>query len=140
MLGGVDYRAAHWRIERWTLGLGAVASVTALRLTSVRAAFGVGVGSLFAWLHFRWLKRGITVLEAASIGQAPESARVPRRVYARFFGGFALLLIVLCAIFFYSLLPAAAVLAGLFTLVAGVLCEGVYQLSRSWSGAGQRLP
>lgn len=139
-LGVADYRAARQRIERGTLVLGAVAALAEFYLATGRAAAGVAVGTALAWMHFRWLQKGIAVLETASTRPSPAPVRVPTRVYARFFGGFALLLAVLCAIFFYSLLPAAAVFAGLFTLVAGVLCEGVYQLARTWGAAADRIP
>jgi hypothetical protein len=127
-LDAAYYRSAQRRIEGWTLGLGALISVTAAMRVTGRAGAGVAAGTALAWLNFRWLKKGIAVLESHSTQPSPGMTRVPRGVYVRFFGGYALLLAVLYAIFFYSWLPAQAVLAGLFTLVAGIIVEGVYQL------------
>jgi ATP synthase I chain len=127
-LDAAYYRSAQRRIEGWTLGLGALISVAAAMRVSGRAGAGVAAGTALAWLNFRWLKKGIAVLEAHSTQPSLQMTRVPRSVYVRFFGGYALLLAVLYAIFFYSLLPAQAVLVGLFTLVGGIVIEGVYQL------------
>jgi hypothetical protein len=135
-LDAAYYRSAQRRIERWTLGLGAaIALATAIRTTG-RAGAGVAAGTALAWMNFRWLKKGIAVLESHSTRPSPEMVRVPRRVYVRLYGGYALLLAVLYVIFFYSLLPAEAVLVGLFTLVAGIITEGVYQLAQGWRRTG----
>lgn len=119
------------RIEWGTLGLGAAAAALVAARGTPQAAMGIAAGTVLAWLHFRWLRSVVVTLEAFSKQQAgTEKPRVPRAIYARVFGGFALLLAVVCASFFYSLLPGAAVVAGLFTLVVAVLGECVYQLAR----------
>jgi len=127
--------AAERRIEWGTIGLGgAAAAVMAARGTGL-AALGIAAGTALAWLNFRWLRSVVVTLEVLSKQQAgAEKPQVPRGIYARIFGGFALLLAVVCASFFYSLLPGAAVVAGLFTLVVAVLIECLYQLARRASG------
>lgn len=123
--------ASERRIEWGTIALGAAAAVFAAARVTERAALGVAVGTLLAWINFRWLRSAVLTLEALSKAQAGvEKPQVPRRIYVRFFGGFALLLAVVCASFFYSLFPGAAVVAGLFSLVAAVLVECVYLLAR----------
>ena len=130
------YRAAERRIEWLTLALGAAAAlVVALRFGG-RAALGLAVGAALAWINYRWLKQAVDVL--ARLASAPSEAprfRVPRRVYIKFFGRFALLLVVVYVILSRSLLPGAAVLAGLFALAAAVLVELLYELMR-----GERQP
>lgn len=130
-LDAAFYRSAQRRIACWTLVLGTAGAIAAAVRGNGRSAAGVAVGSVLAWINFLRLKQGIAVFERLSTRQASaEQVRIPKSTYVKFFGRYALLLTVLCVIFFYSLLPAVAVLAGLFTLVAGVLMEGVYQLAR----------
>jgi hypothetical protein len=91
----------------------------------------VAVGAALAWLNFRWLKQGVAALVKLSTAQAgAEHARVPTGVYVKFFGRFAILLIVVYGILSRSLLPAAAVLGGLFAVVAAVMFELVWELVR----------
>lgn len=119
------------RIEWGTVALGAAAALCIAARGYGRAAIGVSAGAFLAWLNFRWLRSAVLTLEALSKAQAgAEKPRVPSQVYVRFFGAFALLLSAVCASFFYSLFPGAAVVAGLFTLVAAVLLECIYQLAR----------
>ncbi len=130
-LDAAYYRCALLRIERWTLGLGGAGALAVTLRGTGRAGAGVAAGTVLAWINFRWLQQGVAVFERLSTQQAEaEKVRIPKRVYIKFFGRYALLLAVLCATFFYSLLPPAAVLAGLFTPAAGVVAEGVHQLTR----------
>lgn len=133
------YRAAERRIEWLTLLLGAAAAVAGGVRWGWKFAAGLAVGAALAWLNYRWLKQGIDALArlASAQGEA-ETPRIPRSVYVKFLGRFALLIGVLYVILSRSLLPAAAVLAGLFALVAAVLIELVTQLVRSGrrTGAG----
>ena len=126
------YRAAERRIEWLTLGLGAAAAVVVAVRWGWRAALGLAVGAALAWLNYRWLKQGVGALVQLSVAQADApKVRIPRRVYLKSFGRIALLIAVVYAILSRSLLPGAAVLAGLFSLVAAVLVELLYQLFRS---------
>jgi hypothetical protein len=63
-----------------------------------------------------------------------EHPRVPFGVYAKFFGRFALLLVVVYVILSRSLLPVAAVLGGLFAAVAAVMIEVMWELVRTGRG------
>jgi hypothetical protein len=132
MAGEEDfYRAAERRIEGLTLGLGTMVALAAAIRYGWRAASGLAVGAALAWVNYRWLKQAVDVAARLSAGQAEASKiRIPKRVYAKFFGRFALLLAAAYAILSRSWLPAAAILAGLFTLVAAVLVELIYELLR----------
>ena len=55
-------------------------------------------------------------------------------VYAKFFGRFALLLVVVYVILSRSWLPVAAVLGGLFAVVAAVMIELMWELVRGKRG------
>ena len=72
------------------------------------------------------------VLETPAL--ADRDARVPRFVYAKFFGRFALLLVAVYVILSRSWLPVTAVFAGLFAVVAAVLIELMWELLRGWRG------
>ena len=129
------YGAAEKRIEWLTLGLGAVAAVFAAIRWEWRAGAGVALGALLTWVNFRWLKQGVGALVAVSTAQAgSEHARVPLSVYLKFFGRFALLLGVVYVILSRSILPAAAVLGGLFSLVGAVMLEVIFELLRGKRG------
>ncbi len=130
------YREAGRRIEYLTLALGAAAAlVTAVRWGR-RAALGFAIGSGLAWVNYRWLKQGVDVLAQLASAQADaEKVRIPKSVYLKFFGRFALLLGIAYVILSHSLLPAASILAGLFALIVAVLVELLYELVR-----GERQP
>ena len=123
------YIAAEHRIEWMTLAFGVVGGAFVFLRWGWRPGAGVALGAALAWLNFRWLKQGVTALIRVSTAQAgSDRARVPLGVYAKFFGRFALLLVVVYVILSRSLLPVAAVLAGLFAVVAAVLIELMWEL------------
>jgi len=129
------YVAAEHRIEWMTLAFGLAGSVFVLLRWGWRPAAGVALGAALAWLNFRWLKQGVTALVKLSTAQAnSEHARVPMSVYAKFFGRFALLLVVVYVILSRSWLPVAAVLGGLFAVVAAVMIELMWELVRGRRG------
>jgi hypothetical protein len=91
----------------------------------------VAVGTLLTWLNFRWLKQGVNALVGLSTAQAgSDHPRVPTTVYLKFFGRYALLLLVVYVILLRSLLPLAAVLGGLFAVVAAVMIVVLFELIR----------
>jgi hypothetical protein len=129
------YVAAEHRIGWMTLAFGLAGSVFVLLRWGWRPAAGVALGAALAWLNFRWLKQGVTALVKLSTAQAnSEHARVPMSVYAKFFGRFALLLVVVYVILSRSWLPVAAVLGGLFGVVAAVMIELMWELVRGRRG------
>src|SRR5579864_1367823 len=129
------YVAAEHRIEWMTLAFGLAGAVFTLLRWGWRPGAGVALGAALAWLNFRWLKQGVTAFVRASTAQAnSEHARVPVSVYAKFFGRFALLLLVVYVILSRSLLPVAAVLGGLFAVVAAVMIELMWELLRTGRG------
>ena len=101
---------------------------------SALAAAAAALGTGLAWLNFRWLKQGLGAIEQVSRRQqGPSRVRIPKLLLVKFFARTALILVVLYVSLAYSLVPAWALLAGLFTLVAGVIGETVYQLA-TWRG------
>jgi hypothetical protein len=129
------YVAAEHRIEWMTVAFGLAGAMFVLLRWGWRPGAGVALGAALAWLNFRWLKQGVTALVKISTAQAnSEHARVPLSVYAKFFGRFALLLLVVYVILSRSLLPVAAVLGGLFAVVAAVMIELMWELVRGKHG------
>ncbi len=129
------YVAAEHRIEWMTLAFGLAGTLFVFVRWGWRAGAGVALGAALAWLNFRWLKQGVTALVKISTAQVnSESARVPMSVYVKFFGRFALLLVVVYVILSHSLFPVAAVLAGLFAVIAAVMIELMWELVRGKRG------
>jgi hypothetical protein len=129
------YVSAEHRIEWMTLAFGLAGAVFVFVRWGWRPGAGVALGAALAWLNFRWLKQGVTALVRISTAQAgDEHARVPMIVYAKFFGRFALLLVVVYVILSRSWLPVAAVLGGLFAVVAAVMIELMWELVRGRRG------
>ena len=130
------YVAAEHRIEWLTAALGLAAALLVLVRWGWRPGAGVALGGVLAWINFRWLKQGVNSLVRISTAQAnSEHARVPISTYAKFFGRFALLLVVVYVILSRSRLPVAAVLGGLFAVVAAVMIELMWELLRGERGA-----
>ena len=129
------YVAAEHRIEWMTLALGLAGAALVFLRWGSRPGTGVALGAALAWLNFRWLKQGVATLVNVSTAQAnSEHARVPKSVYAKFFGRFALLLVAVYVILSRSLLPAVALLAGLFAVVASVMIEMMWELVHGGRG------
>jgi hypothetical protein len=125
------YRAAERRVEFFTLGLGIAASLVLFFARGWRDAAGILTGTALGWVNYRWLKQATTTFSRLATAQANAPAvRIPKSVYVKFFARYALIIAVLYAIFSRSLLPAAAVLAGLFAPVGAVFVEVFFQLLR----------
>jgi hypothetical protein len=126
------YSAAERRIEYLTLGIGAAGTAGAAIFWGVTAGVGFATGATLSWLNFRWMKQGIGALARLSASQADtEKIRVPRSVYFKFLGRYALLILAAYVILRGFKFVIVSVLAGLFAVVAAVLVEMVGQLFRS---------
>jgi hypothetical protein len=129
------YIAAEHRIEWMTLAFGLAGAAFTLLRWGGRPGAGVALGAALAWLNFRWLKQGVTAFVKVSTAQANSArVRVPVSVYAKFFGRFALLLVVVYVILSRSWLPVAAVVGGLFAVVVAVMIELMWELARTGRG------
>lgn len=129
------YVAAEHRIEWMTLAFGLAGAAFTLLRWGWRPGAGVALGAALAWLNFRWLKQGVTAIVKVSTAQRnSEHARVPVSIYVKFFGRFALLLGVVYVILSRSLLPVAAVVGGLFAVVAAVMIELFWELLHTGRG------
>jgi len=114
------------RAERrlpWWMAACALAGLVATTTTGhLRFALGFSLGAGTAILSYRWLHETVEALMTS--GQS----RVPRRVVAKFLVRYPLSFGVVSVFYWTRWVPFAAVLAGLFVPVAGVLIEAVAQL------------
>lgn len=130
------YAAAERRVEWLTAAIALVGAVFALARWGWLAGAGVAVGAGLTWVNFRWLKLGVSALVNASIAQTDrEHVRIPRSVYVKFLGRYALLLVVVYVILSRSVVPLAALIGGLFAAVAAVVLEVVWELMTGKFGA-----
>ena len=124
------YATAERRIEYLTLAVGILASAAVLILAGARAGTGLAAGAAVSWINFRWMKQGISALvPLATAQEGAEKPRVPSSVYFKFIGRYALLLIVAYVILSRLRLPVVYLIAGLFTVVAAVLLELIFELT-----------
>ena len=117
------------RIAWLTLAFGAAACVAAAMAGSRVWAAGLLIGALLAWLNFRWLRRGLDALVAASAAQAgAEKARVPLSAYFAAAFRYALIALVVYVIFKLLQVPLASMVVGMCALAAAAIAASVYEL------------
>jgi hypothetical protein len=119
------------RLQWWTISLGLSAALSTTFVKSARAGCGVAIGTLLAWLNYRWLDQGLGVLVmAASTQEGSPSPRVPAAVYWKFTTRYLLIGLVIYASVHFFDVPLLALFAGLFALGAGAMAEGLYEVFR----------
>ncbi len=123
--GGVTERRIAWL----TLVLGFIASATAGLLRNGPWAAGLVIGAVLAWLNFRWLRRGLDALVAASAAQAgSEKPRVPLGTYFWMLFRYGLIAFSVYVIFKYLKVPLLSVVLGLCALGAAAIAASVYEI------------
>jgi hypothetical protein len=130
------YALTERRIARLTLILGGVAAVAAAFFYSIRMGAGVLIGTVLAWINFRWLERAMDSVTRASTAQegSPE-ARVPISSYFGLFARYALIAAVVYATFSLFRIPVLSILLGLCALGAAAMAASLYEVL---SPAGRR--
>lgn len=110
------------RIAQFTLLLGCTASILAIFLYSLRVGAGLLIGALLAWGNFRWLEHAMDSITRASTAQAnsPE-ARVPISSYFGLFVRYALIAVLVYAIFLMFRIPLISMVVGLCALGAAAV-------------------
>lgn len=120
---------ASGRIALFALVIGLSASVVVVLTISRRAGAGVAVGTALAWLGFRWLEQFADAITAAASRQrGGASARVPTGVYLRLAARYVLIALVIWVILHFFALPFVGVIAGLLSVGAGAMAEGIYEI------------
>lgn len=117
------------RLQWLTLIIGFSGALAAVYLKSARAGCGVALGTLLAWLNYRWMDQGLGALVNAAIAQqSVPQPRVPLSVPVKFGGRYLLIGLAVYVIVSYFGVPLLAVLLGLLALGAGAIVEGLYEV------------
>jgi len=112
-----------------TLGFGFATAVIVAFKKSFPAGLGLGIGTILAWLNYRWMDRGVGALVTAAAAQAGVAQpRVPLSVYGKFAGRYVLIGLLVYATVFFLHVPLVSVILGLLALGAGALAEGLYEI------------
>jgi len=89
------------------------------------------IGSVLAWLNFRWLARGLDALAAAPTAQsgAPKP-QVPVTTYFFAFFRYALIALIVYVNFKVLNVPLVSMVLGLCALGAAAIAASVYEVVR----------
>lgn len=119
------------RIAWLTLVLGGAAATVVAIVRQWAWAEGLAIGTVLAWLNFRWLKRGLDVLVAVATAQegAPKP-RIPFGTWFRLMFRYGLIAICVYVIFEYLKVPLASMVVGLCALGAATIVASVYEILR----------
>jgi hypothetical protein len=121
--------ATEKRIAWLTLVIGATAAVATGFFYQRIWAAGFMLGTVLAWLNFRWLARGMDALVAASTAQAAAAQpRVPVGAYFRALFRYGLIAISVYVIFKVLDIPLVSMVLGLLALGAAAVAAGVYEV------------
>lgn len=118
----LDLVRAQARLPWLMMGLGVVATLAVLVAGRFQFAAGFALGAALAILNFHWLHQTVGNLFAA--GQV----RLPGLVITKFILRYPLAFAALYLFYKTGWLPFAAILAGLFVPVGGILIEAVFQI------------
>jgi hypothetical protein len=120
------------RVAWLTLAFGLAACVAAALAGSRVWAAGLLIGAVLAWLNFRWLRRGLDALVAASTAQAGvERPRVPLGAYFGAVFRYGLIALSVYVIFKLLRVPLASMVVGMCALAAAAIAASVYELWHS---------
>lgn len=120
------------RIAWLTLIFGVLAGVAAALARNWLWAAGLLIGAVLAWLNFRWLRKGLDGLVAASAAQAGAAKpRVPTGAYFRALFRYALIALLVYVIFRLLRVPLASMIVGMCALAAAAIAASVYEILHS---------
>lgn len=119
------------RIAWLTLVLGGAAAIVVAVIRQWPWAEGLAIGTVLAWLNFRWLKRGLDALVAVATAQeGAAKARIPFGTWFRLMFRYGLIAICVYVIFEYLKVPLASMVVGLCALGAATIVASVYEILR----------
>lgn len=117
------------RIAWMTPLIGAAAAVPAYFAHRHDWALGLFLGSLLAWLNFRWLRRGMDALVTGSATQAGlAQPRLPLLTYFAAAFRYGLLAVGVYVIFIYLHVPLVSLILGLCALGAAAVVASVWEI------------
>jgi hypothetical protein len=117
------------RIAWLTLVMGIIAAVATAVFYRRNWAAGLAIGTVLAWLNFRWLARGLDALVADSTAQAESpKPRVPLLTYFLAVFRYTLIALCVCVIFKVLKVPLLSMLLGLCALGAATIVASLYEI------------
>jgi len=117
------------RVQSLTLILGWAGALAAGLLKSHRAGYGVALGTVLAWVNYRWLDQGLSSFVRGSLAQEGlPKPQVPLSTYVKFGGRYALIGLALYGIVTFLAIPALWLIVGLLSLGLAVTVEGLYEV------------
>jgi len=126
----LSYNQDESRISRLTLILGALAAIPVAYFLGWHRGFGIFVGSILAWLNFRWLKQGLDVfIETATAQANQKNAKVPILTYFKALFRYGLIALVVYVIFRYLNVPVLSMVLGLCALGAAAFVVSIYSIA-----------
>lgn len=126
-----QHRQSEARISQLTVVWGAVGGILTAVFYQPRWGAGVMIGSLLAWLNFRWLKQGLDALTQSIATQGEASkGEVPVATYFKAVFRYALIALIVYVIFEYLKVPVLSMVFGLCALGAATLAVSVHEIFR----------
>ncbi len=117
------------RISWLTLLIGFVAALSVALFRDRLWGAGLAIGTVLAWLNFRWLRQGLDALVVASTVQAgKEKPAVPLLSYFAMLLRYGLIALAVYAIFIYLKVPLVSMVVGLCALGAATIAASVYEI------------
>ena len=123
------YARTEKRIAWLTLVFGGAASVAVAALRRGAWAEGLAIGTVLAWLNFRWLRRGLDALvQAATAQEGAPQPRIPVGTWFRLLFRYGLIAFCVYVIFEYLRVPLASMVVGLCALGAATIAASVHEM------------
>ena len=122
IIQALELARAEARMPRWMMLCGFLTLLVILVCRQFTIAIGFALGAALGILNYYWLHDAVEALVKA--GQS----RIPKSVLAKFLIRYPVAFGLVLVFFKTGWLPPMAILAGLFTPVAGVLIEAIVQL------------
>jgi hypothetical protein len=117
------------RIAWLTLLFGFAAAAITAAFHHKLWATGLAIGTVLAWLNFRWMKRSLDALMAASAAQeGHEKPKVPVTTYLTALVRYGLLALTVYVIFVYLHVPLGSMILGLCALAPAALAASVWEI------------
>jgi small-conductance mechanosensitive channel len=117
------------RISSLTLILGALAALPVAYFRGWHWGVGILIGSVLAWLNFRWLKQGLDAFtEAATVQSNQKDVKVPVLTYFKALFRYGLIALAVYVIFKYLNVPVLSMILGLCALGAATIVVSVHSV------------
>jgi hypothetical protein len=119
------------RIAWLTLVLGGATAILVAFLRHIAWAEGLAIGTVMAWLNFRWLKQGLDALVVAATAQEGfPKPQIPVGTWFRLMFRYGLIGFCVYVIFEVLKVPLASMVVGMCALGAATITASVYEILR----------